>query len=161
MYSKSYVCDVSVVIISWNARQFLSSLLMSIYRHTKNITFDVILVDNDSRDGTCDMVREKYPQVKLISNQINIGVAPARNKGIRAARGKYIFVIDVDTELSENSIEKLFSFMESNPQCGIVGSQLVDAEGKLQYSSRRFPGFLVMIFRRLDFLSIVKNSDTL
>lgn len=161
MSTKSYAYDVSVVIISWKAKQFLSSLLKSIYGHTKNVTFEVILVDNDSRDGTCDMVQEEYPQVKLISNQTNLGVAPARNRGIDAATGKYLFVIDVDTELFENSIEKLFAFMETHPQCGIVGSQLVDADGRLQYTSRRFPGLLVMIFRRLDFLSSVRNSKAL
>jgi len=161
MSPNAYACDVSVVIITWKAKQFLSNLLQSIYKHTKDITFEVVVVDNNSGDGTSEMVKSDYPSAKLLMNPTNMGVASARNRGIAEAKGKYIFIIDVDTELFENSIEKLFLFMEENPQCGIVGSQLVDGERKMQYSSRRFPSLLVMVFRRLDFFSVVKHSEAL
>lgn len=153
--------DVSIVIISWRMRDLLERCLKTIYSFTAELTFEIIVVDNNSQDGTSEMIEKNFPQVKLIKNPENRGVAPARNQGIKATKGKYILILDADMELVENSIKKLFDFMEKTNECGIVGCKLVDQNHQLQYSSKRFPTLLAFIFRRLEWLNFVKNSSTL
>jgi GT2 family glycosyltransferase len=153
--------DVSVVIISWKMRDLLQRCLYTIYKFTNSITFEVIVIDNNSQDGTSEMIEQNFPQVKLIKNSENRGVAPARNQGIKETSGKYILILDADMELVDNSIKHLYDFMESNPQSGIVGCKLVDKDFNLQFSCKRFPTPLAFLFRRLEFINAVKKSKTL
>jgi len=153
--------DVSVVIISWKMRDLLQRCLYTIYKFTIGINFEVIVIDNNSQDGTSEMIEQNFPQVKLIKNSENRGVAPARNQGIKETSGKYILILDADMELVDNSIKHLYDFMESNPQAGIVGCKLVDKDFNLQFSCKRFPTPLAFLFRRLEFISAVKKSKTL
>lgn len=94
--------DVSIVIISWKMRDLLQSCLNTIYNFTSGITFEIIVIDNNSLDGTSEMIENEFPQIRLIKNPENRGVAPARNQGIEAAKGKYILILDADVELIEN-----------------------------------------------------------
>lgn len=158
---KSNSVQVSVVIISWKMKDLLEKCLRSIYQFTKEISFEVVVIDNNSQDGTYEMIKKTFPEVKLIKNQENRGVAPARNQGILQTSGKYILILDADMELVDNSIKKLFDFMESNPSAGIVGSKLVDKNLNLQLSCKRFPTFLAFIFRRLEWIDLIKHSKTL
>ncbi len=153
--------DLSIVIITWKMKNLLQKCIQTIYHFTENLNFEVILVDNNSADGTVEMVENEFPQVKLIKNNKNKGVAPARNQGIKLSSGKYIIILDADMELIENSFLKLFQFMEKNPKCGIVGSKLVDQNLELQSSCKRFPTLLAFIFRRLEKFDLIKNSKTL
>ena len=139
----------------------LHRCLQTIYQYTKDISFEIIVIDNNSQDGTSEMIEQNFPEVKLIKNPYNKGVAPARNQGIKEASGKYILILDADMELVENTIKKLFDFMELNPSAGIVGSKLVDKNLNLQLSCKRFPSFLAFLFRRLEWIDFVKNSNTL
>jgi GT2 family glycosyltransferase len=153
--------DVSIVIISWKMKNLLEKCLQSILNFSNGLQFELIVIDNNSNDGTSEMIKNNFPEVKLIQNNRNKGVAPARNQGIRVSKGKYIMILDADVELLENSICKLFQFMEKNESCGIVGCMLIDKDGNLQYSCKRFPTFLAFIFRRLEYLNIIKKSKTL
>jgi GT2 family glycosyltransferase len=153
--------DVSVVIISWKMKNLLQRCLETLFNFTKDINFEVIVIDNNSQDGTSEMIEKEFPQVKLIKNPENRGVAPARNQGIKETKGKYILILDADMELIENSIKHLFDFMESNPDAGIVGCKLVDQDFNLQTSCKRFPTLLAFLFRRLEWIEAVKNSKTL
>ncbi|MCX7610559.1 MAG: glycosyltransferase family 2 protein [Ignavibacterium sp.] len=153
--------DVSIVIISWNMGELLKKCLETIYLYTKNINFEIIVIDNNSEDGTSEMIRTKFPEVVLIKNPKNRGVAPARNQGIERAIGKYIFILDADTELIENSIKKMFDFMEASPEVGIVGCKLVDKNFNLQHSCKRFPTPLALIFRRLERFKFIRESKIL
>lgn len=153
--------DLSIVIISWKMKDFLQKCLQSIYNYTLDVKFEIIVIDNNSHDGTAEMIEKEFPEIILIKNKDNRGVAPARNQGMNIAHGKYILVLDADVELFENSVLKLFEYMESNPDCGIVGSKLVDTDRQLQYSCKRFPNLLSFIFRRLERFDIVRNSKTL
>jgi N-acetylglucosaminyl-diphospho-decaprenol L-rhamnosyltransferase len=153
--------DVSIVIISWKMKVLLEVCLKSIFQRTKDISFEIILIDNYSCDGTIEMIEEQYPEIKLIKNSENKGVAPARNQGLAIASGKYILILDADIELIENSIFQLFQFMENNPDCGIVGSKLVDFSLQLQYSCKRFPNLAALFFRRLERFELIKNSRIL
>ena len=152
---------ISIVIISWKMKELLQSCLNSIHKFTSGVNLDIIVIDNNSQDGTSEMIENGFPEIILIKNKENRGVAPARNQGIAIAQGKYILILDADVELIENSILQLYEFMESNPDCGIVGSKLVSTDRQLQFSCKRFPNLLSFIFRRLEHFDVIKNSKTL
>lgn len=153
--------DLSIIIISWKMKNFLRICLESIFKFTEGLSFEIILVDNFSEDGTIEMIEKNFPQVHLIKNSQNKGVAPARNQGLKVAIGKYILILDADVELIENSILSLYQFIEDHPNCGMVGAKLVDAEKKLQYSCKRFPSLISLIYRRLENFTFVKKSKSL
>lgn len=153
--------EISIVIISWKMRDLLKKCLETIYHFTKDITFETIVIDNNSQDGTSEMVEKEFPQVKLIKNLQNKGVAPARNQGIKETRGKYILILDADMELIDNSIKKLYDFMESTKDAGLVGCKLIDQNFKLQHSCKRFPTLRAFLFRRLEWIDFIRNSRTL
>lgn len=153
--------DISIVIISWKMKELLKSCLQSIYKFTTDVNCEIIVIDNDSQDGTSEMIQSEFPEIILIKNKENRGVAPARNQGMAISNGKYVLILDADVELIENSIFKLFEFMESNADCGLVGSKLVSTDRQLQFSCKRFPNLLSFIFRRLEHFDVIKNSKTL
>lgn len=153
--------NVSIVIISWKMKNLLQSCLKSIYQYSTGLKFEIIVIDNNSLDGTSEMIETEFPGIILLINKENRGVAPARNQGMAIANGKYVLILDADVELIENSILKLFEFMESNPECGVVGSKLVSTDRELQFSCKRFPDLLSFIFRRLEHFDLIKNSKTL
>jgi GT2 family glycosyltransferase len=153
--------DISIVIISWKMKELLQICLRSIYKYTSGVNLEIIVIDNNSQDGTSEMIKNEFPEIILIKNKENRGVAPARNQGMTIANGKYVLILDADVELIENSILKLYECMESNSGCGIVGSKLVSTERQLQFSCKRFPNLLSFIFRRLEHFGVIKNSKTL
>jgi glycosyltransferase involved in cell wall biosynthesis len=113
--------DLSIVIITWRMRGMLRDLLVSLYEHTTGIAFEVILADNDSRDGTVEMLRAEFPAVRLIENDRNRGVAAARNQCFALARGRYRVTIDADMVLQENALGRLVAFMDDHPAAGLAG----------------------------------------
>ncbi len=152
---------ISIVIISWNMRNLLQTCLQSIYRYTQGINFEIILIDNNSVDGTYEMVMEKFSDIKIIRNKENKGVAPARKQGMHRTKGRYVLILDADTELIENSIKDLYEYMEKNRECGLVGCKLVDSKMNLQYSCKRFPSLSALLFRRLERFKFISKSRTL
>jgi len=153
--------DLSIIIISWKMKDLLKICLASIYKYTDGLSYEIILVDNYSEDGTIDMVEKIFPNVYLIKNSQNRGVAPARNQGLKIAKGKYILILDADMELIENSILSLYQFMERTPDCGMVGAKLVDSDKYTQYSCKRFPSIMALIYRRLEYFTFIKESKLL
>ncbi len=153
--------NLSIIIITWKMRDLLKVCLDSIYKFTSGLEFEIILIDNNSQDGTVEMIQQDYPNIRLVKNKQNKGVAPARNQGLEIAEGKYVLILDADMELIENSILRLYEFMEQHPECGMAGSKLVDSDMQLQYSCKRFPTFLALLYRRLEHINFVKNSKTL
>jgi GT2 family glycosyltransferase len=95
--------DVSVVIVSWNTRDILRGCLRSVFEQTREVTYEVFVVDNNSRDGSADMVRTEFPRVKLIENAQNRGFAAANNQGLRLALGRYALVLNPDTLILDYS----------------------------------------------------------
>jgi GT2 family glycosyltransferase len=153
--------EISIVIISWKMKDLLNNFLRSIYKYTTGVSFEIILIDNNSEDGTTELIRNNYPDIRLITNDSNRGVAPARNQGIKSAAGRYVLILDADMELSDNSILQLYNFMEDTPDCGMSGCKLVDSQGNLQYSCKRFPTLGAFIFRRLENFKFIRESKTL
>ncbi len=159
--SGSHPIDVSVVIISWRMRDLLRELLTSVKRLTDGIRYEIIVVDNDSRDGTAEMISGEFRDCVLIRNAENRGVAPARNQGFQVSRGKYVVTLDADMVLTENSLQRLMAFMECNPTVGLAGCKLISPNGKVQPSARRYPTPGVLLLRRLTGLRQVRNSNAL
>lgn len=142
------VPDLSVVILTWNSRALLETCLAALPAATAGRTSETIVVDNGSRDGTAELLAGR-PELVLIRNPANRGVAPARNQGLRAARGTYVALLDVDTVATPGALATLVAHLEAAARVGLVGPKLVGPDGRLQYSCRRFPTLLDKVLRRL------------
>ncbi|MEJ2720512.1 MAG: glycosyltransferase, partial [bacterium] len=151
--------DVSVVIVSYNSRSVIGPCLDSLKKQSISDRTEVIVVDNASSDGTSTLIRERYPWVKLIVGRKNVGFSRGVNMGIRAAEGDYFLILNPDTVVREDSIEKMLSFLKDTPSAGIVGPKLIYHDGNLQYSCRRFYTFKVLLLRRTFVGKIFKDSS--
>jgi GT2 family glycosyltransferase len=139
---------VSIVILTWNSRALLDACLAALPAATAPLATEVIVVDNGSRDGTAELLAAR-PDVVTITNPTNRGVAPGRNQGLRVASGELVALLDVDTVAAPGSLAMLVARLRAVPGVGLVGPKLVDADGRLQYSCRRFPTLVDKICRRL------------
>ncbi|MBI4133366.1 glycosyltransferase family 2 protein [Candidatus Uhrbacteria bacterium] len=135
--------DLSVVIVNWKVRELVRRLLDSIKQHTAGIEYEVFVVDNDSRDGSVEMIRSEFPWVKVIANTQNLGFAKACNQGIRESRGEFILLLNPDMLLVPNTLSGMLAYMRrpENARVGIAGCHLIDEQGKTVPHVRRFPHF--------------------
>ena len=134
--------DLSIIIVSWNVRDLLEKCLKSVFDQTKNLKFEIFVVDNGSTDDTSKMVLDKFPQVNLFRNNHNLGFAAANNIAIRQAKGEFVLLLNPDTEILDGAIEKMVDFMRAHQEAGIAGPKLLDSDKTLQPSIRRFPTIL-------------------
>ncbi len=133
--------DLSIIIVNYNVKEFIQNLLESIKSASKRISTEVIIVDNASDDGSVELIRHKYPAVKLIVNSRNLGFSKANNLGLKEATGKYLLLLNPDTLVKEDTFEKMIAFFESTPDAGMAGCKLLNTDGTLQLACRRgFPG---------------------
>lgn len=133
--------DLSIIIVNWRVRELVRRLLASILTHTSDITFEVFLIDNDSGDGTPEIIHAEFPQVQVIANTQNLGFAKACNQGISQSRGEFVLLLNPDTELFDNALAKLVTWMRSRREVGILGGKLLYPDRRLQPGVRRFPTF--------------------
>lgn len=133
---------VSIIIVSYNTCEMLRECLQSVFGSETGQEAEAIVVDNASRDGSVKMVREEFPQVLLVENSWNAGFAAGVNLGYTRATGKYVFLLNPDARLKPGAIERAVEFMERHPECGICGARLLNPQGGLEPSARRFPGTL-------------------
>ena len=132
--------DISVCIVSWNTRELLYNCIDSILKMTSGVSYEVIVVDNNSSDGSAEMVKQQFPQCKLIESKNNNGFAKGNNLGLRVATGKYILYLNPDTVLITNALYGMFHFMEANTNIGAVGCKLLNQDGSIQFTcARTFP----------------------
>jgi GT2 family glycosyltransferase len=124
--------DLSIIILTYNNKKILEDCILSIRKYTR-ANHEVIVVDNNSSDGTQDLIRTKHPQVKLIANSQNLGFTRANNKGLQIATGHYCLILNDDTYLKEDAFSKVIAFMEHNPDIGICGPKLLNVDGSIQY----------------------------
>jgi GT2 family glycosyltransferase len=140
--------DVSILIVSYNGRDYLRRCLASIYEHTRNIQFEVVVLDNASQDGTPDMVSSEFPQVTLVRRSANAGFARGVNEAIGHARGEALFLLNPDSEITTNLLPPMLDYLHAHPDIGILAPKLLDADGTLQLSCRAFPSFGTALFNR-------------
>lgn len=131
--------DLSIIVVNWNTRDLLAECLDSITRTVERITYEIIVVDNASSDGSQAMVRQRFPQACLIENSENAGFARANNQAIRQSCGKYILLLNSDAALLEETAARLVQAMETNPRAGLVGARLVYPDGRPQASHAPLP----------------------
>ncbi|PKL83342.1 MAG: glycosyl transferase [Ignavibacteriae bacterium HGW-Ignavibacteriae-3] len=133
--------DLSIIIVNYNVKEFLLNLLDSVLAASKNISIEIIVVDNASDDGSIEILKDKFPGVKLIANKVNVGFGSANNQAMKIAVGKYFLLINPDTIVREDTFEKMIGFFENTPEAGIAGCRVLNPDGSLQLACRRsFPG---------------------
>lgn len=132
--------DLSVVIVNWNTRDLLRDCLRSVYESEGEFTFEIIVVDNCSSDGSAGMVREEFPQVHLMEAETNRGYAWANNLGLRHLEARYYLLLNPDTVVPPHALQEMIAFMDGHPEAGMAGPKLVMADGSLDLACRRsFP----------------------
>ncbi len=131
--------DLSICIVAWKVRADLEDCLRSIRRARPKIDYEVLVVDNCSRDGTGDMVATDFPETILIRNDRNRGFAAASNQAIRSGRGRYLLLLNPDTLVREGALEEMVGFLDRRPAAGGAGPRLLNPDGSLQPSVRAFP----------------------
>ncbi len=133
--------DISIIIVNYNVKHFLRQCIQSIKRAQGSLTVELIVVDNQSIDGSQAMLQAEFPEVTSIFNQENVGFSTANNQGIQRAKGNYILLLNPDTVLSENTLSVCFSKAKSLEDCGAIGVKLIDGKGNyLPESKRGYPG---------------------
>ena len=139
---------LTVVIINWNTKEDLSVCLSSIKDRLRFPLFEVFVVDNGSKDGTSAEIRKEHSWVELLENEKNLGFAKAANMALRRMKGRYVLLLNPDTQIKEGAIEKLFSFMEVHPEVGVAGAQLLNADGSKQNSIANFPSLATELLNK-------------
>jgi N-acetylglucosaminyl-diphospho-decaprenol L-rhamnosyltransferase len=131
--------DLSVIIVSWNVRDKLKENLPRLFLSETSASFEVFVVDNNSSDGTAEMVAREFPRVKLLANSENFGFAKANNQAVSQATGKYILFLNPDMRVFPDTLEKAARRLKANPQAALAGGKLLDKEGKILKHIRKFP----------------------
>jgi len=149
MNSKPCKFTVSVIIVSWNARDYLMQCLASVSAEACRYPTEIIVFDNASSDGSADAVAARYPNVRLIRNTENLGFAKANNIAVSASTGRYLCFVNSDVKLLPHSISGLVDFCEAHANVGMAGPRIVGGDGKLQRSCRGFPTVWNMFCRAL------------
>lgn len=150
--------EISIVIVTWNAIGYARDCLRSIQHQKTSRSIETIVVDNASTDGTADMVRTEFPQVKLVQSDRNLGFARANNVGIRLTKGKYIFLINPDVIVLDGCLDRLLDFMEKNPSVGLAGPRMLGPDGGVRRSTMRFPSVWNSFCRALSLDKLFKGS---
>lgn len=130
--------NVSVLIVSYHSRDRLDACLTSVLSQTER-TCEVIVVDNASADGSAALLRERYPQVRLIENAANVGFAAAVNQAAQVAQGRYLFLLNPDALVVDKAVDTLVAFLDEHPEVGICAPRVLDEQGRLQHNAYRFP----------------------
>jgi N-acetylglucosaminyl-diphospho-decaprenol L-rhamnosyltransferase len=150
--------DVSVVIVNYKVRDLLGACLRSLEHDLRVLRGEVWVVDNASGDGSVEMVRAEFPWVRLIPNEQNLGYGAANNQAIRQASGRYVLVLNPDTELPPGAIVDTIAEMEAHPDIGALGPKLVLADGSLDRACRRsFPSPEVAFYRLFGLARLFPN----
>jgi len=147
--------DISVIVVNWNTRKLLQDCLASLRRTVHGLACEVIVVDNASTDGSVAMLRECFPEVRIIVNEKNRGFGAANNQAFAVMKGRYALLLNTDAVLTAGAAAGLFSFMEANPGAAVACGQLLNRDGTKQNSIAAFPSLLTLLVNMplLEYLS--------
>ena len=137
--------NLSIIIVSWNVRELLENCLRSVLAQGE-IGLQIIVVESASSDGSQEMVAAQFPEVELIACSENVGFPKGNNIGLEKANGRYILLLNPDTVIHENALATMMTYLQENPKAGVVGAQLLNADGSVQSSRRRLPTMWTAIF---------------
>lgn len=139
--------DLNIIIVNWNVKDLLRKCLKSIYETTSRVSFEIFVVDNASTDGSVEMVKEEFPQVKSIANKENLGFPKANNQAIRMSSGPNILLLNPDTVVLQDSLKLMVRYLDTHPETGVVGPKILNPDGSIQYScARQIPKFYHSLF---------------
>ncbi|MCX6378162.1 MAG: glycosyltransferase family 2 protein [Armatimonadetes bacterium] len=131
--------DLSIVIVSYNTREMLRDCLNALPAGAQDLTTEVFVVDNNSPDGSIEMVQKEFPSVICIANRDNAGFTKANNQALKLAQGEFVVILNPDTETELRSMTTLVNFLREHTDTGAVGPKLLNTDGSLQHNGRRFP----------------------
>jgi len=140
--------ELSIIINNYKTRGLLKQCLKGLLARPPQVLFEIIVVDNHSRDGSVELVREFFPQVKIIASPENLGHHRGNNLGIKNSSGKYVLILNTDIAILDDGLDRLYQFMESHPQVALAGPRLRNPDGSIQLSCLKFPTALVPLYRR-------------
>lgn len=150
---------LSVIIVNYNVKYFLEVCLHSVLRAAEGVDAEVIVVDNNSEDSSCAMLKEHFPSVRLIENKDNKGFSKANNQGVTIAKGEYILFLNPDTVMPEDFLQKTLAYMDSHPEAGAVGPRLIDGKGEFAPDAKKsFPSLSVAIFKTTGINKLFSKS---
>ena len=129
--------QLSIIILNYNVRYFLELCVLSVQKAIEKIDAEIIVIDNNSQDDSCAMIKQRFPNVKLIENKENSGFPKGNNIGVAAAQGDYICILNPDTVVAEDTFTKVIAFAEKQQNLGIVGVKLIDGTGNFLPESKR------------------------
>jgi GT2 family glycosyltransferase len=150
--------DLSIVILNWNVRDLLRQCLKSVYTVRSMLSTEVIVVDNASSDDSVAMVRAEFPDVRLRVNAANRGYTGGNNDGIAASTGRYVLILNPDTQVIGDALSTLVTYAEAHPDVGVVAPQLLNPDGSVQPSRRRFPTLTTALFESTWLQSIAPRG---
>jgi len=129
--------DITVIIVNYNVKYFLEQCLQSVQKALQGISSEIIVVDNNSVDGSVKMIKEKFPDIELIANNANTGFSKANNQAIHIAKGNYILLLNPDTVVEDDTFSKIIAFMNEHPEAGGLGVKMLDGKGNFLPESKR------------------------
>lgn len=147
--------EVSVLIVSYNTRALTAKAIETLYATTKGISFETILWDNASEDGSADYIREHFPQVRVVASKENLGFSAGNNAAAKLAVGEWILLLNPDTEVHENAVANFLKFAKENPEAGLYAGKTVYADGSLNLLSCLFDATPWSTFCRTFFLTAI------
>ncbi|MBI2011700.1 glycosyltransferase family 2 protein [Candidatus Daviesbacteria bacterium] len=134
-----HTLDLSISLISFNNKDLLVQCLNSIYKNNNELSFEILLVDNGSLDGSPEIVRQKFPKVKLIANKRNLYFIKAHNQNLKKVTGRYFLILNEDTRIPPGVLKKMVKFMDQNPKIGAASLRQKDEAGRVDLTCSRFP----------------------
>lgn len=150
---------LSVIIVNYNVKAYLEQCLRTVSQALEGMPSEVFVVDNQSTDGSVEMVRERFPKVKLIANTVNVGFSRANNQAIKEAQGEYVLLLNPDTVVGEDVFHKVVAFLDSRPQVGGLGVKMIDGTGRfLPESKRGLPTPQVAFFKIIGLTRLFPRS---
>jgi GT2 family glycosyltransferase len=142
--------DLSIIIVNWNAQDLLTKCLRCVESTVKKTTYEIIVIDNASTDGSQEMIRRDFPKVKLIANTENAGFATANNQGMKISQGRCILLLNSDAFVKDETIDQMIAFMDEHPEAGMSSCQLLYEDGRLQPSCYSFPSLSTEFYTALQ-----------
>jgi GT2 family glycosyltransferase len=151
--------DLSIVIVSYNTRELLLTCLRSVFEHTKAIRFEIIVVDNDSKDGTVAAVRAQYPGLSVIANPVNRGFSKAVNQALAFSIGRHVLMLNSDTLVNDQALDRMVVCLDQHPDIGAVSCKQWTGDGQLQRSCFPFPSIREHLWHAVFFQRLAPRAQ--